>query len=212
MQFFYELIHELNISLTIINYNIELIEDKLWNIESINSTKHELELIQRYLNINYELLVNKIYKTTRINFSKFLEKLITNHPYKLRFEVNIEKKIYLEFEKNKLNFIVTEIIKNSLIHSKKWTKIFINLFSKNNKIIFDIQNCTNWITLEDKNHIFKKFFKWTLTKKKWVRSCWLGLYCITEILKNSIWKLKFQFVWEKQIKFSLLFISKHQIK
>ena len=164
INFLRDLVHNLNNSLTIMEFNFDNLEKSLFKNKFLKNIFFEQEVISNSLK-NHLLLLeldNRKIKFKKINLSKFLQKNISKYFLILenRFNYSIEENIYVKWEINLIHFSIKELINNAIKHSNKKSKINLFLHKEEKKIVLEIQNDSKWFLKSEETLIFNKYYRW----------------------------------------------------
>ena len=175
--------------------------DELKNALNIIITKtKDLENITNSL-LMLSKIENKIIEIAKekINIEKILENLIKLYkPELIKNKLNIEKiinlsnNIYLYTDKYLLQTILSNFINNAIKYSEKDSTIKINVYTRNKYMIFSVSNKGYTVPKDEKEKIFKMFYRSNKFDFKNIKGFGLGLAISKKIASFLNAKLKFK--------------------
>ncbi len=190
------LAHDLKTPLTSLIGYLSLLNE----IKDMPKNKRE-KYLQIVLDKSYKLedLINELFDITRfnsetiiiekeeINLKLMLEQIIDDfYPLlkenKKEIKLNIEEKIFIKADSNKLARVFSNIIKNAINYSTDKT-ITIDVLKKNNKITIITSNKGKEIPKEKIEKLFEKFYRADFSRTSKTGGSGLGLAIAKEIVK-----------------------------
>ncbi len=158
-------VHEVNTPLAIIRTNIDLLKMHTPNNKYISNIESGAKIIQYiYDDLSYLIKKDKIdYPKEYLDFTSYLEQRLDFFhgiatANDLRFITNIDKDIYIKFNKTELQRIIDNNISNAIKYSYAKSDIYIILTYFNNDYVeFTVK--TNSNKIEDLNKIFNDFYR-----------------------------------------------------
>jgi len=96
----------------------------------------------------------------------------------------IEPKIEITGDKFALTSVVTNLIENAVKYSKPCEVVGVKLFSKDDKIYFQVADHGIGIADEEKGRIFDKFYRVGSEDTRNTKGTGLGLYIVKEVLNK----------------------------
>lgn len=186
--------HELRTPLTTLKTHLEAMVDGVWeaNEEHLNILLQEVDRLSNFSDDLRDSFKSKIYEVelnrTKFNVSKELKDIITvftplynKDNYKL--EYSIEEKIEIDFDKDKFN----QIINNLLANSKKYLgtngKVTVELKKDKKNILIKIADNGTGIKAEDLPHIFDRFYRVDSSRNKGTGGSGLGLSIVKSLVE-----------------------------
>ncbi len=187
--------HELKTPIAITKLNLEtlqkhklpeeqqqrLIHNTLQEANRLNSLCNNLLLASRIEAGNYELTLEKINLSELITECK--NDFVTRFPER-SIATAIDDKIYFTGDMLMLQMAVNNLLDNAIKYSGKQHAIHIKLNKQANKIQMLIKDEGNGIADEEKEKIFKKFYRIGNTHTKEARGTGLGLYLTKKIVEQ----------------------------
>ncbi len=137
---------------------------------------HQEQFVQEEVNFS-ELLIDHI---------NILKSSLGKH---CTFITNIKDNVYLNADPTALELICSNIIENAIKYSTSNKTIAIDLTQKNDNTLLCVSDFGIGISIEDKKHIFKKFFRVGSEETRTSKGTGLGLYLVkqlVEMYKGSI--------------------------
>lgn len=123
---------------------------------------------------------------TLLDFSALLESVINrmaetqgrNH----KIITNIEKGLQLEGDRQSLVSLVSNLLDNAIKYTPTGGKIEIALYKKNKNLCLEISDTGIGISDDEKQEIFKKFYRIGYEDTRLTNGAGLGLYIVKEVL------------------------------
>lgn len=203
--FFVAVSHELKTPITIIKgqlegmiYNIGMYKDRdtylrhsLKVMESMEEMVREILDISRMESSGFKL------NTVEINMSSLIQQSIQNYLI-LAENKNIE--IISDIEKNLYSFVdiklmkkaISNIINNSIKHSKNGALVNIKLYKNNECGVFEVENSNTFIEESEIENIFNPFYRVDKSRSRQSGGSGLGLYIIKIIFDMHKVKYKIE--------------------
>ncbi len=187
-KFVKDAIHEINTPLSIIIANIDLFKLKISNNKYLSKIEAGSKIIHNiYNDLEYMVKKDRIkYKKQDIDLSLFLKQRVEFFNEialgnNLDFVLNIEDNINILINSTLLQRICDNTLSNAIKYSFTNKKININLYTKEQNIIFEIINCGK--TIKNISKLFDRFYRENNTRGGFG----IGLNIIKEICdKNNI--------------------------
>lgn len=191
--------HELKTPISVIDSNIQLIDDmKIYDKNLTREIKEEINRINTLMIWLLELTnINQNKILEEIQLEDFIQTVISwfkNQIIKkdLEIKVSIQKEVTLKVNRDHLYIFLTNIIWNAIKYNKKWWTIDI-LYKKWELIISD---SWIWIKKEDLEKIFDRFYKADISRNSDWFGIWLSL--VKKIADIYKWDIKVNSTfWEK---------------
>lgn len=197
--------HELKTPIAVIDSNIQLmLEMKTYDEEMIKELKVEILKLNSLLDSLIKLSdIWSFSDTERVNLSEVIEDILKNFSSKIEqknllVEKNLDEKVFVTTNRNYLYIFISNIIWNSIKYNKINWKIKI---SYNSGLI--IEDTWIWISKEDKEKIFDRFFK--CDKSRNSEGFWIWLSLVRKIADTYNWNIKVESELEKWSKFTIKF-------
>ena len=165
-QFFNDAMHEIRTPLGIIQFNLDMIKDKVKesNIQTINRTQAATKsLTAIYEDIEYFIKHKKVdYQKENINLSEFLKDRVDFLEVlakikEIKFVLDIEDGISYLFNRIELQRIIDNNLSNAIKYSKEKTTISISLKTEGEKIYLSFKDEGRGI--EDITKIFVRYYR-----------------------------------------------------
>ena len=182
--------HELKTPISIIDSNIQLLDDiKSYDSWFTKEIREEIKRINLLMSWLIELTnINQNKPLDKLNLKNELEKVISWLKSKilekeLNINIKIEKITIIKSNKDYLYIFLSNLIWNAIKYNKKWWKI--DIFCKNWTLI--IKDSWIWIEDNDLNKIFDRFYKTDFSRNS--EGFWIGLSLVKKIENIYKWKI-----------------------
>jgi len=169
--------HDLRTPLTRIKLQLAFIKDKEISKKLSNDVEEMEKMLNEYLQFASS---NSSEKTEKFNLSNLLETTIKNYE-KNEILSDITPSIYIDGRKNLIKRCFNNLIDNSIKYSDN---IFINLIKKTNNIIITIDDDGPGIPENERENVFKPFYKMNKSRGDSKSSVGLGLSIASDIIKS----------------------------
>ena len=156
--------HEINTPLSIINLNADLFANKHGSnkyLQRMKSASKTLATI--YNDMDYLVKQGRVeHKRQEIDFGEFINNRIDYFQEianlkEIRLEAKLDKNIYCDFSKTKLQRIVDNTISNAIKYSHMQTSIEIKLFRDKENILFLVKDYG--VGIENVEKIFSRYYR-----------------------------------------------------
>ena len=163
-RFIKDAIHEINTPLSIIITNIDLFKLKYSSNKYLSKIEAGSKIIHNIYN-DLEFMVKKdriTYSEQKIELSSFIKERVDffNEIAKgnnLAFKLFVDKNININFNPTLLQRVCDNTLSNAIKYSFENTKVKINLYKEDDKIIFEVVNCGK--TIKDITKLFDRFYR-----------------------------------------------------
>lgn len=160
----------------------EIIEDTINDTERLNTLVENILFVSKIENS-----INSIH-LEQCDVSELIEEII-NKKRNLYFtshqlEINIEKKLKFNIDKNYFPSVVLNLIENAVKYSPKNSLIKVELKMRNEKIVFSVSDNGVGISENEKQKIFDKFYRIGNEETRNAKGTGLGLYIVNYIVKQ----------------------------
>lgn len=167
--------------------------------KAYNSNERMLTLVNDLLTLNHTEDVSIPYNFKKIDITGVVEQTV----FEFSGETN-KKGIELIFlkpdaplptlncDEEMIRVVIQNIIENAIKYSNQGGKVFISLKQKENNIQISIHDTGIGINVEDRENIFKKFFRAPNAIKKDVIGSGLGLFTTKNIVEKHNGKIWFE--------------------
>ena len=187
--------HELKSPITIVSgqlegmiYNIGAFKDRdKYLLKSYDVMQEMKELVGEILELNkYESEAFKV-QMEKVDFTAMLEAAIDKKAYykdelSIEIESNINKKVYIYADTGLIKKVVDNIISNAMKYLSDDNKIFVNLRTEDDKVLFEVLNKSHEITSEELDKIFTPFYRMEKSRNRKTGGSGLGLYIVKNII------------------------------
>jgi len=199
--------HQLRTSLSALKWILKMLIDgdtgKLTNEQdeliqkAYNSNERMLSLVNDLLTLSHTEDISILYNFKKIDILKLVEQILfefSGETNKKGIEIVFLKPDtsipLLNCDEEMINVVVQNLIENSIKYSNKGGKVFVSLKQKENDIQISVYDTGIGINAEDKDNIFKKFFRAPNAIEKDIVGSGLGLFTTKNIVerhKGKIW-------------------------
>ncbi len=210
-EFIQDTSHELKTPLMQINTNLDLIENKIKDekiISKLDSIRQSTEYLNNLVsNLNFILQnQNQSFTKENINIKNYLQDLIekfNNLAKEKNISIRINKfnDLLLDTNKYYLDRLFENLITNAIVYNKKNWEVNINIYK--NKV--EIIDTWIWISQEEQNKIFNRFYRNSDSWKYYQNGSWLGLAIVKKICSMFGWKITVDSVLWEWTKFTIKF-------
>ena len=210
-EFIQDTSHELKTPLMQINTNLDLIENKIKDkkiISKLDSIRQSTEYLNNLVsNLNFILQnQNQSFTKENINIENYLQDLIekfNNLAKEKNISIRINKfnNLLLDTNKYYLDRLFENLITNAIVYNKKNWEVNINIYK--NKV--EIIDTWIWISQEEQNKIFNRFYRNSDSWKYYQNGSWLGLAIVKKICSMFGWKITVDSVLWEWTKFTIKF-------
>ncbi|WP_411167832.1 ATP-binding protein [Clostridium sp. MB05] len=127
----------------------------------------------QYTEINLSYLVNNC-----------IEKLIyiANEKY-ISLNLKISEEVYVQADEKLIKKAITNIINNSIIHTARNEKVFINLWIEKDEVVLTVENTGIYIDETEFEKIFNPFYRIEKSRSRSTGGTGLGLYIVKTIFE-----------------------------
>ena len=169
-------------------YNIGAFKDRdKYLLKSYDVMQEMKELVGEILELNkYESEAFKV-QMEKVDFTAMLEAAIDKKAYykdelSIEIESNINKKVYIYADTGLIKKVVDNIISNAMKYLSDDNKIFVNLRTEDDKVLFEVLNKSHEITSEELDKIFTPFYRMEKSRNRKTGGSGLGLYIVKNII------------------------------
>ena len=191
-------------------YNIGKYKDRdKYLKESYDVIQKMSELVQEILHLSERENGEFKYSFEEVNISKIINSVITELRYfidekDLRLEEDIDKNIFIIADEKLIKKVITNVMKNAIIHSPNKERIIIRLTSYE----LTVENTGVTIPKEQLGEIFNAFYRVDKSRNRKTGGTGLGLYIVKTILdkhKNITYKIVSK---DNSVVFKMMFNNK----
>lgn len=191
-------------------YNIGKYKDRdKYLKESYDVIQKMSELVQEILHLSERENGEFKYSFEEVNISKIINSVITELRYfidekDLRLEEDIDKNIFIIADEKLIKKVITNVVKNAIIHSPNKERIIIRLTSYE----LTVENTGVTIPKEQLGEIFNAFYRVDKSRNRKTGGTGLGLYIVKTILdkhKNITYKIVSK---DNSVVFKMMFNNK----
>lgn len=177
--------HELKTPLSIIMASADALEsdkdEKKW-LENIKSESERMSTLITSL-LDLSKLENDLDRKTiysKNNLSKIIVKSVLTFESiafenKIKLETNVEDDIYFECNLNEISELMSILLDNAIKHSRKNSKVIINLYKEKKEINIEVINKGDEIPKEECEKIFERFYRLDKSRNRSSNRYGLGL-------------------------------------
>lgn len=186
--------HELKTPIAVTKLNLETLQKRKLDEEQqaklLNNTLHEANRMNALCN---NLLLSSQFDAGGYTITKETLSLselasdcvadfIKRYPGRI-FQNDIQKDIYVEADNMLLQIVMNNLLDNAVKYSPKEGKIITSLKNMNQCAILSVTDEGNGISAEEKNKVFKKFYRSGNETNSKAKGTGLGLYLVDRIIK-----------------------------
>ena len=190
--------HELKTPLSIIMASADALDsdkfEKKW-LDNIKSESERMSVLVKSL-LDLSKLENNIDKKmyTNESLSKLIEKSALTFESvafenKVEIETNIEGNINYLCNKNEITELMSILLDNAIKHSKKNSKVIINLYKTKKEINIDVINKGDEIPKDECEKIFERFYRLDKSRNRDSNRYGIGLAIAKTIVLNHNGKI-----------------------
>lgn len=191
--FIHNVWHELKTPLSVIDSNIQLINDmKKYDKDMTLELKNEVIKLNSLIDSLIKLTnIDLLKDTTEVNLKELVDEIISDFKYKIN-EKNIEiqtiipKTTKVNTNKDYFYIFLANLIGNAIKYNKEKWSIDISYKSW----ILTIKDTWMWIKKADLPHIYDRFYKWDKSRNtEWFG---IGLSLVKKIAEIYKWKVDYE--------------------
>lgn len=186
--------HELRTPLSILQSHTEALADGIWepNIERMEVIRNEVYRLNKLVEqLKYVAdIENHKFEITKesVNLSKLLMDIVENFRYQfvrnnVELKTDIDEKIYIMGDRDKLSQVFINIISNGLKFSKEGGFVYIELKDKKSHILVTIEDNGIGIPEEDIDYIFERFYRSEKSRNRKTGGSGVGLTIVKTIVE-----------------------------
>ena len=177
--------HDLRTPLTRIKLQLSFIKDK----EISKKLSDDVEEMEKMLNEYLQFASSRSAETTEtFDLSELLETTIMKYEKK-KITTNISKEVFLDGRKNLMQRCFSNLIDNAIKYS---TNVYISLRKLNNNILITIDDDGPGIPENERENVFKPFYKIDKSRGDSKSSVGLGLSIASDIVKSHVGNIKLE--------------------
>lgn len=198
--------HELRTPLTTLKTHLEAMVDGVWeaNEEHLNILLQEVDRLSNFSDDLSDSFKSKVYKLdlnkTRFNASQELKNIITAftpvyNKDNFKLEYSIEDNIEIDFDRDKFNQIINNLLANSKKYLASDGKVTVELRKDKKNILIKIRDNGIGIKAEDLPHIFDRFYRVDSSRNKGTGGSGLGLSIVKSLVEEHGGKISMDSVY-----------------
>ena len=177
--------HDLRTPLTRIKLQLSFIKDK----EISKKLSDDVEEMEKMLNEYLQFASSRSAETTEtFDLSELLETTIMKYEKK-EITTDISKEVFLDGRKNLMQRCFSNLIDNAIKYS---TNVYISLRKLNNNILITIDDDGPGIPENERENVFKPFYKIDKSRGDSKSSVGLGLSIASDIVKSHVGNIKLE--------------------
>lgn len=191
-QFISDASHELKTPLSVIEANIDVIEDEVGKNKWIEYIQSEIESMNKL--VNDLLLLAKMENTVikesnKFNISEEVEKTTSifesiAYEKKIKLNTKIQKDIPFEGDKEDIKHILSILIDNGIKHTEENRNVIVELSKEKNEIKLEVKNEGKPIPNEEQKRIFERFYRVDKSRNRDEKRYGLGLAIAKQIIEK----------------------------
>lgn len=198
--------HELRTPLTTLKTHLEAMVDGVWeaNEEHLNILLQEVDRLSSFSDDLRDSFKSKEYNIdlnkTKFNLSHELKNIITVFTPIYRkddfiLESSIEDNIEIDFDRDKFNQIINNLLANSKKYLASDGKVTVELRKDKKNILIKIRDNGIGIKAEDLPHIFDRFYRVDSSRNKGTGGSGLGLSIVKSLVEAHGGKISMDSVY-----------------
>lgn len=167
--------------------------------KAYNSNERMLALVNDLLTLSHSEDAAMSYNFKKADILYMIEQIIfdfSGETNKKGIELIFIKPDYsipmINCDESMMRVVIQNLIENAIKYSNKGEKVFVSLRKNENEIILSVRDNGIGIKEEDKNNIFKKFYRAPNAQEKEVIGSGLGLYTTKSIVERHSGKIWFE--------------------
>ena len=205
LDFFSAVSHELKTPITIIKGQTEGMILNVGDYQDRNKyLSRSLEIINTMESMVQEILTVSRMKSSKVGLRKekmdfsdllkreyaLFEDLIVQK--EIDWNENISPALQIAADKMLIQKAINNIVSNAILYSPRGSSIYMDAFSKNGSVVFQIENTGVHIPEEEISKLFDAFYRMEQSRNRKTGGSGLGLYIVKTILEqhNIIYSLK----------------------
>ncbi|PCH73701.1 MAG: hypothetical protein COB98_10435 [Flavobacteriaceae bacterium] len=191
--------------------NKKYIERALFNCEKVISDANEVLTLIKFEKHKTQLnsITLPLHNFILNTFFSF-EKTASYQDIKLQFKTSIDRHLNLDFDFEKLEKILNNIISNAIKYSYPSTTITLDCSLEKNKLLFSIKDQGIGISVSEQEKIFDRYYQ--TTSKKSTGGLGIGLSLVEELVRFLNGNIKVKSELKKGSEFTLTFPVKKTYK
>lgn len=189
--------HELKTPITIIKGQLEGM------LGNIGAYKDRDKYMNRSLIVlqDMESMVREILEVSKLESHDFtpqyteinLSYLVKTHLEKLSYLANekdislnskIDEEVYVQADEKLIKKAISNVINNSIIHTARNEKVFINLWGEKDEVVLTVENTGAHIDETEFKKLFNPFYRIEKSRNRSTGGSGLGLYIVKMILES----------------------------
>lgn len=148
-----------------------------------------IQAVNSFLTYAKNLSVNIIYRFEPFNFSELTNRIISTNKVlasnkQQKIESSVQPNILVNGDKIRLSELIDNFLSNAIKYSPRGKNITVVLEKKGEKLILEVKDEGQGMTIEDMNNAFKRFSKLSATPTGNEESTGLGLWIAKEIAES----------------------------
>lgn len=159
---------------------IQLLNNGLDDVERLQTLVENLLLATKIEDHSFRIAYEQCNLTEIVNtvIDKFK---VTNQPGR-KFETAIEPNVMMNGDKTGLQSVIMNLIENAQKYSPESSTVSVTLKTKENKIILTVTDEGAGIPLNERNNIFKKFYRVGSEETRRTKGTGLGLFIVHKLI------------------------------
>ncbi len=153
------------------------------------AANRSIQAVNSFLTYAKNLSVNIIYRFEPFNFSELTNRVISTNKVlasnkQQKIESSLQPNILVNGDKIRLSELIDNFLSNAIKYSPRGKNITVVLEKKGEKLILEVKDEGQGMTIEDMNNAFKRFSKLSATPTGNEESTGLGLWIAKEIAES----------------------------
>ena len=186
--------HELRTPLAILTGEIEALKDGIrpFNQEQLHSLDQEIKRLRHLTDDLYELSISDLgglrYEFADVDLSACVAHLVKSHEFSahekgIAIAVDGESELVIKADANRINQLLTNLIRNSLAYTDVPGHLTFNLQVKNGSAHLSISDTPPGVTMEECSQLFEPLFRQDASRTRRGEGAGLGLAICQNIVE-----------------------------
>lgn len=162
--------------------------EKMWDMMKLAADK-SMQAVDSFLTYAKNLSVDIIYRFEPVDLSELTNRVVSTNKVlaskkQQKIESSLEANIHVNGDKTRLSELIDNFLSNAIKYSPRGKNITVVLEKKREKVILEVKDEGQGMTIEDMNNAFKRFSKLSAVPTGNEVSTGLGLWIAKEIAES----------------------------
>ena len=186
--------HELRTPLSVLTGEVEALKDGIrpFNVEQLHSLDQEIQRLRHLTDDLYELSISDIgglrYEFSEIDLLGSVNQLVKSHQLNadeqgISISVTGDAKIIVSADANRINQLLTNLIRNSLAYTDSPGRLDFDLKLKKSTVLLSISDTPPGVTKEECSHLFEPLYRQDTCRARRGAGAGLGLAICQNIVE-----------------------------